>query len=128
METTFDEWLRQLGTAGKGPVTLPAAVRGEPWSRPIELEGDWTGSALAGSIRVAPDSATVLASFTVTGPVVAAGFTTFTLSLSGAQTGGLPDDSDGDGVEPFPFMLRFTPSGEPEELLFGGILPVLGAV
>ncbi len=133
MATTFDEWLRQLGLAKKGPVRLPAATRGLAWSEPIRLSGDWTGATMAGAIRAAPDaSGSALASFTVTGPVVAGGYSTFTLALasgSGANsTGVLPADDDLDGVVELPFSLLLTPSAGAQGLLCGGVFPLLGKV
>ena len=133
MATTFDEWLRQLALARKGPLRLPAATRGLSWSEPIRLSGDWTGATLAGAIRIGPDAGgAALASFTVTGPVVADGYSTFTLSLAagsgGNSTGVLPADDEFDGIVELPFSLLITPSGGSQQLLVGGVFPLLGKV
>jgi hypothetical protein len=128
--TSFDDWLRALRAAQKGPVTLPAATRGLAWSCPVRLSGDWSGAALEGSISIAPDAADPLATFTVTGPVVAGGYSTWTLSIpagTGAgQTGGLGTDADLDGKIELPAMLRLTPSGGVKSTLFGAVFTVLG--
>lgn len=126
--TTFDEWLRGLGAAQKGPVTLPAASRGRVWNTSIALPGDWTGATLRGEIRLDPDASPALVAFTVSGPSVGGGESLFSLSLTDAQTSSLPSDSDGDGIEYFPFDLLLTPSGGDEELLFGGTFTLLGRI
>lgn len=133
MSTTFDDWLRHLGVARKGPLRLPAATRGLAWSEPIRLSGDWTGATLAGAIRMAPDaSGAALASFTITGPVVAGGYSTFTASLAAGtganSTGILPGDDDLDGAVELPFSFLITPSGGAQQLLVGGVFPLLGKV
>jgi hypothetical protein len=133
MATTFDDWLRQLAIARKGPLRLPAATRGLAYSEPVRVAGDWTGATLAGAIRSGPDAAGApLATFTIAGPVVADGFSTWTLALaagSGANsTGGLPVDGDLDGVVELPFSLLITPLGLDQQLLVGGVFPVLGKV
>lgn len=131
-DTTFDPWLRALAAAGKGPVTLR-----EERTRKLEaafiLAGDWTGATLRGAVRLSPDAAgAVLASFAVTGPVVASGVSTFTVSLaagSGANsTGSLPADGEGGGVARFAYDLLITPLGDDEEVLVGGVLEILGRV
>jgi hypothetical protein len=130
--TTFDTWLRELARAGKGPLPLKGATRGLKWERPVELEGDWTGATLTAKVRQYPDAAAVLATCTVSGPVVAAGVSTWMVSLaagSGANsTGVLPADADLDGVEYFAFAIHLAPSGGDEDLLLGGALPVIGRV
>lgn len=131
MATQWDDWLRQLAAARKGPVTLYAS-RGRAFETTITLAADYTGSTLRGQVRAAPDAASNLASFTVSGPTVAGGQTSFVISLaagSGANsTGVLPQDSSGEGSISLPFDLLLTPSGENEELLFGGTLVVLGRI
>ena len=130
MGTTFNEWLNQLGRAGKGPLSLPPAIRGEAWSCPVELEGDWTGSSLTGAVRIAPDAPSVVVNFTISGPVFDNDVTSFILSLDGNQTDSpvIPSDVDADGVTQLPFLLRLTPSGGIEEPLLGGSFTVLGNV
>ena len=132
MTTTFDDWLRALAAGGKGPISLTGAMRGLAWSAPVELAGDWTGAVLTGAMRSMPDAASVLADFTVSGPVVAGGTSTWTIGLaagSGAgSTGALPADGDGDGVVYLPFTLILTPSGLDAELLLGGTFTLIGEV
>jgi hypothetical protein len=131
--TTFDEWLRQLALARKGPLRLPAATRGLAWSEPIRLSGDWTGATLAGAIRIGPDATgAALATFAMTGPVVAGGHSTWTPSLAAGtganSTGILPGDDDADGVVELPFSFLITPAGGAQQLLVGGVFPLLGKV
>lgn len=123
MNTPFTEWLNLLAQAGKGPVTLPVAVRGQAYSQPISVPGDYTGGTLIGSVRAAPDSDTALAVFTIGTPAFSDGRTLWTVTLSTAQTGALPVDGDGDGVERFPY--DFLLNGE---RLFGGLLPLSGHI
>lgn len=123
----WNDWLRELRAAGKGPVDLPAATRGLAWEHPVEIEGDWTGAALEGSVSIAPaNSADELVSFTVTGPVVADGWSTFMLSLTSGQVSGLPSDGDLNGETKLPYMIRLTPSGGAKDTLIGGLFTVLG--
>src|SRR5688572_26000615 len=105
MAGTWDEWLAALKAANKGPLIapeLPSATRGMYWSTTIELPGDWTGAALTGTVRASPDASTALATFSVSGPSVAVGTSTFTISLAAGtganSTGVLPADGDLDGV------------------------------
>ena len=126
--TTFDAWLAELAKAQKGPVTLQID-RGIPFVYSLALDGDWTGSALIGSIRLAPDTVDpVLVSFTVSGPTVVDDVTSFTLSLTKTQTAALPADNDADGVSQFAYDLLFTPDGGTEQRLFGGVAVVKGKV
>lgn len=135
MAGLWDDWLSTLRTAQKGPVTIategfPAATRGLAWATTVEIAGDWTDATLEGSIRESPDAVTELATFAVSAPSVADGYTTFTASLasgSGANsTGVLPSDSDLNGVVELPMMFRLTPAGGDEDTLFGGLFTVLG--
>jgi hypothetical protein len=132
MITQFDEWLRQLAAAQKGPVTFPGASRGRKYVTTVSLPGDWTGATMRAQARLRPDAAgDPIATFAVTGPVVAAGVSTFTLTLTAGaaagSTGAFPADSDLDGVEQFAVDVLLT-SGGVEELLFGGVLPLLGRI
>jgi hypothetical protein len=136
MDTTFEDWLRQLAAAGKGPAPIDDMVRGKPWQAGINLPGDWTGATLTGQIRVSPDaSGAVLASFTVgaltydpTGGTSGIGETRWSISLTGTQTAALPTDTDGNGVETFAYMMFLTPSGGTQELLWGGAVNLMGLV
>lgn len=130
-----ESWLQRLKAAGKGGIRLDAnpATRGRAWSMPVVLPADFTGATMRGQIRLEPDAAgAALAEFAVSGPVVADGTSTFTLSLdagTGANsTGILPADADADGAEDFPFDILLPPDGGTEELLVGGILPVVGRI
>lgn len=128
---TFEPWLAQLAAAGKGPVTL-YATRGRAWRTTITLAGNWTGATMRGQIRLEPDAAASLASFTITGPVVVGDSTQFTLSLAAGaganSTGVLPADSAGENFIELPFDLLLTPSGGVEDLLFGGNFILIGRI
>ncbi|MGB7407144.1 MAG: hypothetical protein WA908_01445 [Pontixanthobacter sp.] len=132
--TILQTWLRELQLARKGGVRLqPAATRGRPWNARIVLAGDWSGASMRGCLRLTPDAAgAVLANFNVSPPELEGDFTAFVLSLDGGNgsnsTGRLPADQDADGVEEFAFDILLTPQNGTEDLLFGGILPVIGRI
>lgn len=132
MAGQFDTWLREQSLAGKGGVRLQAASRARLYVLGVSLPGDWTGATLRGEVHAAPDSPTVLAEFQISGPVVDAGRSLFTVSLGAGTgtdtTGALPADGDLDGVEEFPVDFLLTPSGGAEELLFSAVLPLTGRV
>lgn len=132
MASQWDTWLRALAAAGKGGIRLEGASRGRAFTLLVHLAGSWTGATMRGDVRIRPDAAAALSVFTVTGPVVANGYSTFTCTLAAGtganSTGVLPADTDLDGVEEFPFDLLLTPSGGTEELLLGGVLPVTGRI
>jgi hypothetical protein len=134
MTTQFDDWLRALAAAQKGPATFPAASRGRAYSTTISLQGNWTGAAMRAQVRLYPDApGTPVATFAASGPVLTSDtsgqpLSTFTLSLNAAATAALPADSDIDGIEQFAVDVLLAPSGGAEDLLFGGVLPLLGRV
>jgi len=133
MTTQFDDWLRALAAAQKGPVTFPAASRGRTYSTTVSVQGNWTGSVLRAQARLYPDApGSPVATFAVSGPVISIvggfAYSTFTLSLTSTITAGLPSDVDLDGVERFAIDVLMTPAGGAEDLLFGGVLPLLGRV
>lgn len=134
MATEFPAWLAALKAAGLLIDNVPPATRGLKWEEPLEVEGNWTTAAVEGSIRAAPDSDTVLATFTFGSPSYdsGTGFTTWLMSLASGNgansTGVLPADADNDGTESFPFMVRLTPSGGAKDTLLGGLFPVMGYV
>ncbi|TYC93055.1 hypothetical protein [Novosphingobium sp. BW1] len=99
----------------------------------VSLPGDWTGATMRAEARLYPDAAgDPIATFAVVGPILDGDLSTWTLSLaagSGADsTGAFPSDADLDGVERFAVDVLLTPSGGSEEILFGGVLPLLGSV
>jgi len=139
MKTSFDDWLQQLAAAGKGGAALagdeiPTATRGEAFSYPIVMTGDWSGATIESAIRAAPDSASALVTLTVSGATYDSGTgkTSWTASLASGtganSTGALPTDTDGNGVEAFPISFFITPSGGDKTLLFGGPFVLLGKV
>jgi hypothetical protein len=129
----FDDWLRDLAAAGKGGITLTAR-RGLAFNLLFTLPGDWTGATLEGQVRTAPDAASSLSAFTCsTGTYDAGlGLTPFTATLDAGtgvgSTGVLTAAPTGDPHADFVFDLLLTPSGGDKELLFGGVLRLLGKV
>jgi hypothetical protein len=94
----------------------------------ISYPGNMTTATLEAAVKASPDAAAELATFTIGTPSFADGKTTWSLSLTGAQTGALPADGDGDGVEFFIYDILFTPSGGTAERIAGGLFPVSGFV
>lgn len=133
MKTSFDTWLVALAEAGMGGSALekrdiPRFVRGINWSMIVAMPGDWTGGAMAATISASPDAPTPLATPSVTAadydPVT--DYTSWTLSLPGSTA--WPTDADGDGVEAWPMLITFTPSGGDRMALIGGAFTVVGKV
>lgn len=129
--TTFEDWLRRLAVAELLVENVPPAFRAIKWEQPVEIEGNYTGAALEGSVSLAPNS-TPLAVFSFTGPVVAGGFSTWTASLAAGtganSTGKLwtdAGDGDGNGLIELAMMLRLTPSGGSQDVLLGGVFTVM---
>lgn len=128
MASTFDDWLRALALAGKGPATL-YCDRGVAFARTLAVGADLTGASVRGEVRAAPDATgSALATFTVSALSVAGGQTSFTLSLTETVVNALPAPGDGSGVVDLVFDLLWTPSGGTEQRLFGGIFKVIGQV
>lgn len=134
MKTDFDDWLALLAAHGKGgsavPVSdIPLAVRGAAWAMPLVLAGNWSSATLTGAIRIAPDAAAVLASFTISGGTYDSGTgkTTWTASLASGtganSTGVLPADGDGDGAVYLPAAFTLN-----SELLMGFAFALAGKV
>lgn len=128
--TNFEPWLRRLAAAQLRVDSIPPAFRALKWQQPIEIDGDWTGSTLEGSLSLEPNGAPI-ATFAITGPVVAGGVSTWTASLAAGtganSTGALftANDSDGDGIVDLAAMFRLTPSGGSKAVLMGGVFTVL---
>ena len=125
----FEPWLRELRAGGKGPVTLPPAVRGQSWTCPFVMDGDWTGAQLSGGVSVSPDAGQRLANFTVSAPEYDAELDASFWTISGPAGAALPADPDLDGVTRLPcqFDLTWPDDGLGAELLAGGTFPLLGA-
>ena len=122
-------WLHLLKAAGKGPVTW-RANRHTAFKQIVRIQGDWTGAAMRGDIRSSPDAVgSPLAVFTITGPTVADGYSTFTLNISKATMVALPADADADGQTRLVFDVLLDPAGSAaDEVLFGGEFIVIGGV
>lgn len=135
MAGQFDAWERALRAAGLWADFSPApATRGLKWSEPVEVEGNWLGASIEGTIRATPDAPSALATFSFSSLSIVTidgeTWTRWTASLASGtgsnSTGILPADGDSDGVEQFPCMFRLTPSGGDKETLLGGYLTVMG--
>lgn len=133
MKTSFDTWLAELAAAGLGGSALgddaiPRASRGKAWAFVGKLAGDWSTATFAGTISASPDAPGVLATMMPIAPVYDAGtaYTTFGFNMTSTQVDSLPNDSDGDGAQAFPFTMTITPSGGTEKVLVGGAFVVLG--
>lgn len=132
MTTQFDDWLRQLAVAKQGPVSINID-RGHPFEWSFALAGDWTGAAIASSLRLYPDAAgSTVEDFTASGPVVettdTGDFTAFTLSLSASETAGLTPPNPGEALVQLAYDVLFTPSGGIEQRIFGGCATISGKV
>lgn len=124
----FDKWLRALAVSGKGPATL-YCDRGVPFKKLITVQADFTGATVRGEVRASPDAAgSPLATFTVSPLTVAAGVTTFEISLTEVAVNALPNTSDGSGVTELVFDLLVTLSGGSEQRFFGGVFNIAGQV
>lgn len=131
--TQFDIWMRALSAAQKGPVTLPGASRGRSYTTTVSIDGDWAGATMRAEARLYPDApGDPIATFNVEGPVIEAGMSVFTLTLAAGtgsnSTGVFPADAALDGVTRFAVDVLLTVPGAEEDLLFGGVLPILGRV
>lgn len=128
--TTFDEWLRQLRAAGKLAPNGINIDRGMPFAWTFALGGNWTGATIASSLRLAPEAEPVVANFTAANEGYDAGAdaTTFTISLSGAQTAALTADTDGDALVRLAWDVLLTPSGGTTMRLLGGVATIAGEV
>lgn len=124
MATPFADWLASLGSRR---ANLPPAVRGLAVVHNVSYTGDVSAGTLAGSIKASPDATTELAVFSVASPVFADGVTTWQIGLTGLQTGAMPADIDGSGVEYFVYDFLLTIDGNTERL-FGGLFALSGFV
>lgn len=130
MATTFDTWLAELRAAGKLADTL-YIDRGLPFEWIFAVEGDWTGASIESSLRVQPDTGSVVETFTATNEGYNAGIdgTEFKLALIAADTAALPAaDPVGEGVARLAWDVLFTPSGGSKMRLMGADAAVLGEV
>ena len=121
----FNPWLVALGSRR---ADMPVADRGLAVSHIITFPGNVTTATLEGAVKASPDATAELAVFTVSTPVFEDGLTRWTVSLSGAQTLGLPADTDGDGVELFYYDFLLTLSGGAPQRIMGGIFTLSGFI
>jgi hypothetical protein len=117
----YQEWLRLLRQARKGPVTLPVCVRGQEYRHTIEIEGDWTTGTLASEIKVAPNADTPLATFAIGNVSFDGTYTSFECFLSASETLALPALPEGVDNFLYDFLLN-------GERLIGGLFPVSGFI
>lgn len=128
--SSFDDWLLSLAAANKGgAVAKIYATRGNAWSMVIQLDAAYSGSSLAGKLRLYPDAAGAeLVAITCSSPSVSGSTTTFTVSLTAIQTAALPAAPLGAGVIELAYTFELTPSGGVAEVLFGGVFELQGSV
>lgn len=125
MMTKHNIW---LSTLGRVRADMPMTVRGLAISHTVTYPGDVTSATLIGAIKESPDATAELAVFTVGEPVFTNGVTSWTISLTGSQTGALPADGDGDGREDFIYDFLLTLPGGSFARIFGGLFPLSGFV
>ena len=125
MSSPYTDWLKSLGGLR---ADLPHCVRGLAVTHTLTYPGDVTDATLEGALKASPDATSVLAVFAIGTPTFADGVTTWAFSLTGTQTGALPADTDGNGVEAFIYDLLLTLSGGSAERIAGGLFPVSGFV
>ena len=119
MTTQYNTWLKTLGPLR---ADMPMTVRGQAISHTVTYPGDVTTATLAGSVKASPDATSELAVFTVGTPSFNSGtnLTTWAVSLTGAQTGALPVDADGDGRTDLIYDFLLTLSGGTAQRIFRG--------
>jgi hypothetical protein len=117
----YQEWLRLLRQARKGPVPLPVCVRGQEYRHTIEIEGNWTTGTLAGEIKVAPNADTPLATFAIGNVSFDGTYTSFECFLSASETLALPALPEGVDNFLYDFLLN-------GERLIGGLFRVSGFI
>lgn len=123
MTNQFQTWLNTLGPLR---ADMPMTVRGQAISHEVTYPGNVTTATLTGSVKANPDVESELAVFTVGTPAFAGGLTTWTISLTGAQTLALPPGPDGRTDLVYDFLLSL--SGGTPQRIFGGLFPVSGFV
>lgn len=132
MSTTFDAWLRQMTISGRRiPDGRIQIDRGLPFYWGFTLGGDWTGAALACSLRLEPDAPGDTVE-DMTCEVLAYDdvdeVTPFTITLAAEQTAALPADDDGDGLVELAIDFVITPSGGDPWRIMGGVAVLAGEV
>lgn len=125
MATQYGTWLSTLGGLR---ADMPVTVRGLPITHTVTYPGNVTTATLEGAVKASPDATAELATFTIGTPAFADGVTTWAVSLTGVQTGALPADGDGDGLETFVYDFVLTLSGASPRRVFGGLFPLSGFV
>lgn len=125
--SAFPEWLAQLRAARAGPVTLTAS-RGRLFRQVITIRSLYPGSTLRGEVRVRPDAAgSPIAEFTVDGPTIGDGTTTFVISLGPTALDEVAAAPGQDFVE-LAYDLLLTPDADGARLLFGGSFNLFGRI
>ena len=126
MGSEYAEWLRLLAQATHGPLTLPPCVRGQTYDPPLEIEGDLTSADIRGEVKAAPNSTSVLATFTFTGRELftedGVTFTRFNgFGLSSSATASFPATPEGVGGFIYDILID-------DKRKVGGLLPISGFV
>jgi hypothetical protein len=115
MQSQWDDWLRELASAGKGgrALILPPISRGMSYLHIMDFEADVSADAFSADLRLTPDAdATLLATFTVTVGAFDGTVTPVTFELSAVQVDAITaDDDDFNGLTEVIFNLFHTPGG-----------------
>lgn len=132
MATQWEDWLRDLRTAGKGGERFAQLTinRGRVWSKQLRFAYDFSADTFACNLAVAPDGTTLVSPSASVGAYTD-GYTIVTLSLTAVQTANpslIPADGDLNGVEDLCFDLVRTPSGGDPDRLMAGVIPISGKV
>lgn len=124
----FPKWSAQLKKDGVGPFAMPSIVRTLPYGVTLTLEGDFSLSTFTMQARAAPDSPQVLATFTCDPGDFANDETRIRITLGSGAQGGLPADTDGDGVEILVYDIICSPPVGNDFRILGGLIPISGIV
>jgi hypothetical protein len=105
-----------------------ACNRFDDFSMPVTINNDLTGASFESQVRITRDApGAPLADMTLTSPVVAAGATTFTMSLPEATVEALPEAGEPGDDAVFYWDLQMILAGK-RKTLFRGKFTVLAGV
>lgn len=136
MATPFDDWLSACRAAVRGgPDVVWHGTRGEAFPGALIIAGDWTGAVVEAVLKMMPDAAASLVTFSVGAPslvtIDGAIFTRFPVTLASGtaanSTGILPAaPAATPGVFECALIIWMTPSGGSRDLFIGGRFQLLG--
>lgn len=131
METQWKDWRLQLASAAKGGIEFKTMRRDLPYSLVLTFNADYSADTFDAALRLGPDTASELVSFSVSVGSYVDGWTNVTLSLTKSQVATVAaaaSDGDLDGLAEVVFDLLHTPSGGTQQLMLGGTIPLIGKV